>query len=67
MREIEVTFHDEKMNFKIRTNVPDNLIDACIINWEARNMKNLTAESLIEYINSKREMTGHTAKGLTDD
>jgi hypothetical protein len=59
--EIEVKFDDKTLNFIIATDVPDFQIDACIINWAARNQDNLTAKSLVDYINSKTGMTGHTA------
>jgi hypothetical protein len=59
--EVEVKFDDKTLNFIIATDVPDFQLDACVINWEARNQDNLTAKSLVDYINSKTGMTGHTA------
>lgn len=52
---------DHKRSFTIYHNIPD-LIEAAIANWEVRTNK-YTAQSLCDYINSKREagMTDHHA------
>ena len=67
MNEIDITLAPPLEGFTILTDVPHDQIEACVVNWEARNQDNLTAQSLVDYINSKTGMTGNTAKLKQDE
>ena len=67
MNEIEITLAPPYKSFSIMTNIPHDQLEGCVVNWEVRHEDNLTAQSLIDYINSKTEMSGHKAEAVKEE
>ena len=62
--EVEFDVDGKHIHFTIISNLGDN-IDACISNWIPRTKK-FTAQSLIDYINSKQWADQYAYKNLDD-